>query len=91
MPYVPLKQKITQIRCRTEHLFGNQEKDRSLAASRHLDTLIYHVVLIRRGNFRFDRKRFTARRKARYGRIRSQVSGERICVFPCAFDKPGLA
>ena len=68
MPYIPLKQKIVLVRSRTEHLFGSQETARSLAASQLLDRLIYRVLLIRCGRFRFGYAGMTAKRKARYRR-----------------------
>ncbi|MCL2545155.1 MAG: hypothetical protein FWE77_04470 [Clostridia bacterium] len=68
MLYIPLRQKITIARSRTEYLFGSHGADRSLAESQRLDALIYRVLLIRRGRFCCNPKKIAARRKARRSR-----------------------
>ena len=74
MLYIPLLQKITLARSRTECLFGNHEIDLSLATSQRLDMLIYRVLLIRRGRFCRSPTKIAARRKARRNRYDSQAA-----------------
>ncbi len=78
MPYIPLKQRITIVRNRTEQLFSTKQLERSLAASQRLDRLIFHVLQIRNGRFCCNagcpkRRMLTARREHRM-RTRAQVA-----------------
>ena len=74
MLYIPLKQKISLIRNRTELMYDSLGLDSTLAISQHLDALIYKVFLIRHGRFCCNRTNIAARRKARRHRYRSRAA-----------------